>query len=118
MKIIKSDRVSLVLLVIFTLVTVHLSALVKSPPEKAILPNGLRVIVVEDKSLPVAAVGLLFNTRVFYQNNRNSGLGRIYRSLIESADFVGESRFDFNARLEKVGVINEFGGGQDMFYAA
>lgn len=118
MKIIKSDRIYLALIILFSLVTMQLSALVKSPPEKAILPNGLRVIVVEDKSLPVVAAGLIFNAHVFYQNNCNSGLGRIYRSLLDSAGFAAESRFDFNARLEKVGIINEFGGGQEMFYAA
>jgi len=118
MKIIKSDRIILVLAVVFSLVSMSPSALVKSPPEKALLPNGLRVIVVEDKSLPVAAAGLIFNSSVYYQKNCNSGLGRIYRSLLESAGFAGESRYDFNARLEKVGILNEFGGGQDMFYAA
>ncbi|KAF1082074.1 MAG: hypothetical protein GQF41_1714 [Candidatus Rifleibacterium amylolyticum] len=102
----------------FVLVAGSLFALVKSPPERAILPNGLRVIVVEDRSLPVAAAGIIFNTHPYYLNNCNSGIGRIYRSLIESADFAGETRFDFNARLESVGIINEFGGGQEMFYAA
>jgi predicted Zn-dependent peptidase len=102
----------------FVLVAGSLFALVKSPPEKAILPNGLRVIVVEDRSLPVAAAGIIFNTHPYYINKCNSGIGRIYRSLIESADFTGETRFDFNARLESVGIINEFGGGQEMFYAA
>ena len=118
MKIIKSDRIIVVLAIMFSLVSMTLPALVKSPPEKALLPNGLRVIVVEDKSLPVAAAGLIFNSSVYYQKNCNSGLGRIYRSLLESAGFAGESRYDFNARLEKVGILNEFGGGQDMFYAA
>lgn len=118
MKIIKSDRISLALIILFTLVSMQLSALVKSPPEKAILPNGLRVIVVEDKSLPVVAAGLIFDTQAYFQSNCNSGLGRIYRSILDSADFAGESRFDFNARLERVGITNEFGGGQNMFYAA
>lgn len=107
-----------VILSAFVLVAGSLFALVKSPPERAILPNGLRVIVVEDRSLPVAAAGIIFNTHPYYLNNCNAGIGRIYRSLIESADFVGETRFDFNARLESVGIINEFGGGQEMFYAA
>lgn len=118
MKINRSNRVTLALAVIFTLVTMHLAALVKSPPEKAILPNGLRVIVVEDKSLPVAAAGLIFDSGVFYKHNCNAGLGKIYRQLLSSAGFADESRFDFNARLEKVGIITEFGGGQEMFYAA
>ncbi len=103
---------------VFVLVAGSLFALVKSPPERAILPNGLRVIVVEDRSLPVAAAGIIFDTHPYYHSNCNAGIGRIYRSLIESADFTGETRFDFNARLESVGIINEFGGGQEMFYAA
>lgn len=118
MNIIKRNFAALVLISTFAMVAGNLFALVKSPPEKAILPNGLRVIVVEDRSLPVAAAGILFNTHPYFLSNCNSGIGRIYRSLIESSDFTGETRFDFNARLESVGIINEFGGGQDMFYAA
>ena len=118
MKIINPQRISLALAVLFTFATMQLTALVKSPPEKAILPNGLRVIVVEDKSLPVAAAGLIFDSGVHYRHSCNAGLGSIYHRLLSSAGFADESRFDFNARLEKVGIINEFGGGQDMFYAA
>ncbi|NLF97862.1 MAG: insulinase family protein [Candidatus Riflebacteria bacterium] len=118
MTIIKRNYTYWVILSAFILVAGSLFALVKSPPEKVILPNGLRVIVVEDRSLPVAAAGIIFNTHPYYLNNCNAGIGRIYRSLIESADFENETRFDFNARLESVGIINEFGGGQEMFYAA
>ncbi|MDD2998673.1 MAG: insulinase family protein [Candidatus Riflebacteria bacterium] len=118
MNIIKSKIVSVALLCAFSVISSSLFALVKSPPEKAILPNGLRVIAVEDKSLPVVAAGIVFDTRVFYRNNRNSGLGRVYRSLLDSSGLKNESRFDFNARLEQVGIITEFGGGQDMFYSA
>ncbi|MBU1108509.1 MAG: insulinase family protein, partial [Candidatus Riflebacteria bacterium] len=118
MNLIKRNLATLVLIGAFAMVATNLCALVKSPPEKAILPNGLRVIVVEDRSLPVAAAGIIFNTHPYYISNCNNGIGRIYRSLIESSDFTGETRFDFNARLESVGIINEFGGGQEMFYAA
>jgi len=62
MNIIKRNIATLVLISVFALVAGNLFALVKSPPEKAILPNGLRVIVVEDRSLPVAAAGIIFNT--------------------------------------------------------
>lgn len=118
MKIINPKLSSLVLIGAFILVTMNLLALVKSPPEKAILPNGLKVIVVEDKSLPIVAAGLVFNAGPYYLNNCNSGIGNIYRKLLETADFKGETRFDFNARLEKVGILNEFGGGQEMLYVA
>lgn len=118
MKIINRKLSSLFLIGAFVLVNLNLMALVKSPPEKAILPNGLKVIVVEDKSLPVVAAGLIFNAAPYYLNNCNSGIGNIYKSLIESADFKNETRFDFNARLEKVGILSEFGGSQEMLYAA
>lgn len=108
------------LVVIFALIfsATQLFALIKSPPEKAILPNGLRVIVVEDKSLPLAAVGLMFNSQNFTQDNCNVGFGKIYRSLLENSGFSSKSRFDFNAGLEKIGVTTDFGGGQETFYAA
>ncbi len=118
MNLMKRKFTYLALMGAFIMVASSLFALVKSPPEKAILPNGLRVIVVEDRSLPVVAAGIIFNTHPYYLSNCNAGIGRIYRSLIESADFINETRFDFNARLESVGIINEFGGGQEMFYAA
>ena len=118
MNLMKRNLATLLLLGAFAMVTGNLCALVKSPPEKAILPNGLRVIVVEDRSLPVVAAGIIFNTYPYYLNNSNAGIGKIYRSLIESSDLADETRFDFNARLESVGIINEFGGGQEMFYAA
>jgi zinc protease len=105
--------------VIFCLLTAtQLLALIKSPPEKAILPNGLRVIVVEDRSLPLAAAGIIFDAQTNSQGNCNAGLGKIYRSLFENSGFSKQNRFDFNAELEKVGIITEFGGSQEVFYAA
>jgi zinc protease len=118
MKIINHRLIEIAFVCAFLVVSQSLFALVKSPPEKAILPNGMKIIVVEDNSLPVVAAGLIFNARPFYLANCNSGLGRIYRSIMETADFKNETRFDFNARLEKAGIITEFGGGQDMFYVA
>lgn len=93
-------------------------ALIKSPPEKAILPNGMRVIVVEDKSLPLAAVGLMFNTQIAAAKNCNSGLGRIYQHLLKKSGFADQTRYDFNAELEKVGIITEFAANSDVFYNA
>ncbi|GAB4274386.1 MAG: hypothetical protein Kow0029_14690 [Candidatus Rifleibacteriota bacterium] len=101
-----------------SLVASQAFALIKSPPEKAILPNGLRVIVAEDKSLPLAAVGLVFSARVSGCDNINSGLGNIYLSLMQSAGFEEQSRFNFNADLEKTGIMQETAGSQDIFFAA
>jgi predicted Zn-dependent peptidase len=100
------------------LVSIQSFALIKSPPEKAILPNGMRVVVVEDKSLPFAAVGLMFDTQILKGTSCNSGLGNIYRSLLKNAGFKGKSRYDFNADLERVGIIPEFAGNHESFYAA
>ncbi len=100
------------------LCSAQLFALIKSPPEKAILPNGLRVVVVEDKSLPLAAVGLVFDTQATSHDNCNSGLSRICRSLLENAGFNGQTRYDFNAELEKIGIITDFGSSQEAFFVA
>ncbi len=118
MKIIKRKLMCKMVVFALVLICTGAAALVKSPPEKAILPNGLRVIVLEDKSLPVVAAGLVFNAKPYFMNNCNSGIGRIYRSLMASADFENESRFDFNSRIEQTGILNEFGGGQEVFYSA
>ena len=93
-------------------------ALIKSPPEKAILPNGMRVIVVEDKSLPLAAVGLMFNVQIAAEKNCNSGLGKIYQHLLKNSGFADQTRYGFNADLEKVGIITEVAANSEVFYAA
>lgn len=114
----RKNSIQGILLLFALLIPVQLCALVKSPPEKAILPNGLRVIVVEDTSLPIAAAGLIFDSAPYYMQRHNSGLGRIYSSMMKHSSFVDESRYDFNARLEGAGILTEFGGGRDQFYAA
>lgn len=114
----RKNSIQGILLLFALLIPVQLCALVKSPPEKAILPNGLRVIVVEDTSLPIAAAGLIFDSVPYYMQQDNSGLGRIYSSMMRHSSFANESRYDFNARLESAGVLTEFGGGRDQFYAA
>ena len=111
-------RAFLITLCCIVACSAQLSALIKSPPEKAILPNGLKVIVVEDKSLPLAAVGLVFNPQASDLENCNSGLSKIYRSLLENSGFKGQTRYDFNAELEKVGIITDFGSSQDAFFTA
>lgn len=111
-------RIFAITLCCLVLCSAQLFALIKSPPEKAILPNGMRVIVVEDKSLPLAAVSLVFNAQATSHDNCNSGLSRIYRSLLENSGFDGQSRYDFNAELEKVGIISDFGSSQEAFFTA
>ncbi|MGM0598801.1 MAG: M16 family metallopeptidase [Candidatus Rifleibacteriota bacterium] len=93
-------------------------ALIKSPPEKAILPNGMRVVVVEDKSLPMAAVGLMFDTQVAAATNCNRGLGQIYQHLLRNSGFADQTRYGFNAELEKVGIMTEFAANSEVFYSA
>jgi len=114
-----NNKLTAILLVsIFALINLSAMALVKSPPEKAILPNGLRVIVVEDKSLPVVAAGLILNNAPYFLEKGNDGMGSIYQSLMETADFTDESRFDFNAALERLGIAATFAGSRRMLYVA
>ncbi len=118
MKLINKRKTGLFLVCAFVLINFSVQALVKSPPEKAILPNGLKVIVVEDKSLPVVAAGLIINHAPHVFEHGNDGMGSIYQSLMGTADFKDESRFDFNAALEKVGISTTFAGGRRMLYVA
>lgn len=118
MRKINSKLTALMLISVFVLINLSAMALVKSPPEKAILPNGLRVIVVEDKSLPVVAAGLILNNAPYFLEKGNDGMGSIYQALMETADFTDESRFDFNAALEKVGIAATFAGSRRMLYVA
>lgn len=79
-------------------------ALVKSPPEKAILPNGLRVIAVEDRSLPILAATLLVDVGWTSSCPRHPSLAHLAESLLETADTAKGSRFDLVARLEQAGA--------------
>ncbi len=111
-------RFGVLTLVCLFLYSSQLLALIKSPPEKAILPNGLRVIVVEDKSLPLAAAGLVFDVQNIGHADCNSGFSKIYGSLLQNSGFNEKTRYDFNAELEQVGIISEFASSQEGFFMA
>ena len=91
-------------------------ALVKSPPQKAILPNGMRVIAVEDKSLPIVSAGLLFGYQATDQRFFDSGIGEIAVQLIRNADTESRSRFEINSDMEKAGLMPQFGSKLPVFY--
>lgn len=108
----------LLLCFVFILNYISLDAVVKFPPERAILPNGLRVVVVQDKSLPLAAGTILFDTSSFYYTNPNIGVDTIYTSLLRYAQTGQSSRFDFNEELESLGLLPEFGAYNDYIHAS
>jgi predicted Zn-dependent peptidase len=78
-------------------------ALMKLPPQKALLPNGLRVVVAEDKSLPVAAVVLSFNVGIGCGNVIEPNLLPVLSNVRDVCDTQTMSRFDLNALLEEHG---------------
>ena len=78
-------------------------ALEKSPPEKALLPNGLRVIVVEDHSLPMVAMTLYFPIGEGQAWTTQPGAVPLLWELFDRADTRSKSRTDLNRPLEAVG---------------
>lgn len=52
---------------LFSFVAHYAEALVKYPPEYAVLPNGMKVIAIEDNSLPIISAGLFFDAGEFYE---------------------------------------------------
>jgi predicted Zn-dependent peptidase len=91
-------------------------ALIKSPPEKAILPNGMRIIAVEDKSLPIVSAGLLFQFQSIGEKFDNSGIGDIAVKLIRDADTEDRSRFEINQHTEKLGLMPQYGSNLPVFF--
>lgn len=101
---------------LFSFVAHYAEALVKYPPEYAVLPNGMKVIAIEDNSLPIISAGLFFDAGEFYESCGNNGMTRIYKQLLLLSEFKDETRFEFNEKLEKFGITKDFSGGQDIIY--
>jgi predicted Zn-dependent peptidase len=101
---------------LFILNTMSAEGLVKYPPELLRLPNGMRVIAVEDNNLPMVTVGVFFNVKPYHEACKNNGLARIYRELLISSDLKKQSRFSFNERLENLGLTKDFSENQDVIY--
>ncbi|MBF0543153.1 MAG: insulinase family protein [Candidatus Riflebacteria bacterium] len=84
-------------------------ALVKAPPERGILPNGLKVLVLEDSTLPMVSATLVFNFSTPHAASQIDPLAsrglKILRMLMEKGDSKSVSRMDLNAALEEQGCI-------------
>jgi predicted Zn-dependent peptidase len=96
--------------------TLTAQALVKYPPERLTLPNGVKLIAIEDNNLPLVTVGMFFNVKPYHEACKNNGLARIYRELLVSSDLKGETRFDFNEKLEELGITKDFSENPDVIY--
>ncbi|HNV68725.1 MAG TPA: insulinase family protein [Candidatus Ozemobacteraceae bacterium] len=79
------------------------SALIKPQPQRAILPNGLRVVVQEDHSLPLVSCKLLFKVGPGVARPVAPGLVAVLARLLETAAPVGETRSAFLTELAKQG---------------
>lgn len=86
--------------------------LLKSPPERAILPNGLRVIVMEDHSLPIVAVQLAFpHGRLVGVPGKPAAL-LVLADLLTSSDLRHMTRHELIAGLEAKGISSDLAFGQ------
>ncbi|MBF0547742.1 MAG: insulinase family protein [Candidatus Riflebacteria bacterium] len=96
---------SFILFVVLILLscTGQLFALIKPPPEKAILPNGLRIVVARDTSLPLVAVALLLDVGSDSSFPVSPGMSGILSQLMYRSDLNGYSRKKLNSALETAG---------------
>ncbi len=92
-------------LTLIVLLAVPAQALVKSPPEKGLLPNGLRVVVVQDRTLPLVAAVLLVNVGEFATVPSPAGLAGVLPALAQKADTASASRSRIDADLEAAGGL-------------
>jgi zinc protease len=88
---------------------IPVQALMKTPAQKAILPNGLKVIVAEDHSLPLAAVALVFNAGRDICTGEEWEILSALNRLRETADSHDGSRTELKRLLEADGCLDIFG---------
>ena len=75
------------------------------------LPNGLRLIVHEDKSFPVAVFNILYDVGAKDENPEKTGFAHLFEHLM----FGGSKNIDnFDAPLEKVGGDSNAFTNQDI----
>ncbi len=106
------SQIKFLVVIVMLSVCANLFALIKSPPAKAILPNGMRIIVVEDKSIPTVGLALMFKPGHFSKKFDSSGVENLVNYMMKTSDLNDETRFDLNARLEQEGILMEFGHSQ------
>ena len=90
-------------------------ALVKPQPQKAILPNGLRVVVQEDHSLPLVSCQLIFKTGPGFGRKVKPGLISTMARLMELGTPRGKDRLAFYSALDnqgcdKISIYDSFMG--------
>ncbi|MFZ2957742.1 MAG: insulinase family protein [Candidatus Ozemobacteraceae bacterium] len=78
-------------------------ALVKPQPQKAVLPNGLRVVIQEDHSLPLVSCQLIFKTGPGFGRQVKPGLISTMARLMELGAPRGKDRAAFYESLENLG---------------
>jgi len=74
---------------------------------KAVLPNGIRLVVKEDRSLPIVSVVAAFDGGVRYENPENNGIGNLTAMMLTR----GTTRLTSQALAEKIDRIAADVGG-------
>ncbi len=91
------------LLVCFLTQAGQVSALIKPQPQRAILPNGLRVVVQEDHSLPLVSCKLMFRVGPGAARPVAPGLVAVLARVLETAAPADGSRDSFLRDLARFG---------------
>jgi len=77
-----------------------------SPIKKATLPNGARLIFLQDHSLPIVAINIGFLGGSLYESKEKSGLSRVLANSITRGT-KKRSSIEVAEELEKMGAILE-----------
>ena len=86
-----------------------LPELVAGPPAgyKAVLPNGIRLVIKEDHSLPIVSVVAAFDGGVRYETSENNGIGNLTAMMLTR----GTTRLTAQALSERIDRIAADVGG-------
>jgi zinc protease len=87
----------------------NLPDLVAGPPAgyKAVLPNGVRLVIKEDHSLPIISVAAVFDGGVRYETPENNGIGNLTAMMLTR----GTTRLTAQALSERIDRIAADVGG-------
>ena len=108
----KLHRMSVLAAALFSLITTSVDPSIKVPYEKYTLPNGLKVILTVDKTLPVATINTWFYVGSKDEPERRSGFAHLFEHLM----FMGTNRVptgQFDQIMERAGGQNNASTAED-----
>lgn len=87
-------------------------------PAEKVLPNGLKIVVVEDKRLPIVSAQLIFRTGDIYDSKSLTGLTGMMTGLLKEGTTTRSSQ-QIAQEIEKIGgSVSAFSSADNTFVSA